>query len=327
MRLFTAFLVLTISFAVAFLFFRVAIPRLRRAGIVGRDMHKPDQTYVPEMGGLFLVAGFSTGVMTIIALNTFSQRFLSIDLVQILAVLSVVLIAALIGIADDLIGMRQSVKAFLPLLASLPLIAIRAGETAMRLPLIGVVDFGVFYTAILVPLGITGAANAANMLAGFNGMEAGTGLVAMASLAAVAWLLGETAALLILLAAIGALLATLYYNWYPAKVFIGDTGTLTIGALIASAVIIGNFETAGVIVIIPYALDFLIKAKNRFPTSSYSGSWATCRDGKLFCPESGPMGVGLLIVKLTGGTKERNVALILMGLEAVCGAVAIWFYW
>ena len=59
----------------------------------------------------------------------------------------------------------------------------------------------------------------------------------------------------------GALLATSYYNWYPAKILVGDVGTLTIGAIIASAVIIGNYEAAGVILMIPYMVDFLIKAR------------------------------------------------------------------
>ena len=290
---------------------------------MGKDVHKPDKVEVPEMGGLFWVTGFVGGIALVIAFNTFLNRFLSIDLSQVLAILSVVLIIAIVGTIDDLIGMRQSVKALMPLFASLPLIAVRAGDSMISIPFAGQVDFGIFYSIILIPLGVTGAANAVNMLAGFNGVEAGMGIVAMASLAAVAYLTGETAAFLILIAAIGAMLAILYFNWYPAKVFVGDVGTLSIGAIIASAVIIGNFELAGVIVIIPYLLDFVIKAKNRFPSK---GWWGIYRGGKLYCPESGPVGLGQLILKVTGGTSERNLTLILMGLEAVCGAIAIWMF-
>jgi UDP-N-acetylglucosamine--dolichyl-phosphate N-acetylglucosaminephosphotransferase len=302
---------------------RAALPQLRQAGIVGKDVHKPDKPEVPEMGGLFLVAGFVVGIAMVIAFNTFLHRFLSIELPQVLAVLSVVLIVAIVGIIDDLIGIRQSVKALMPLLASLPLIAVRAGDTVISIPFAEQVDFGIFYSIFLIPLGVTGAANAVNMLAGFNGGEAGMGIVAMASLAAVAYLTGQTAAFLILISAIGALLAVLYFNWYPARVFVGDVGTLSIGAVIASTVIIGNFELAGVIVIIPYLLDFLIKAKNSFPSK---GWWGINRDGKLYCPESGPVGLGQLILKVTGGTSERNLTLILMGLEAICGGIAIWLF-
>ncbi len=274
------------------------------------------------MGGLFLVAGFTVGIVMVIAFNTFLNHCLSIDLSLVLAVLSVVLIVAIVGIIDDLIGMRQRVKVFTTLIASLPLVAIRASDTTMSVPFAGHVDFGIFYSIVLIPLGVAGAANAVNMLAGFNGVEAGMGIVAMASLAAVAYLIGETAAFLILITTIGVLLATLYFNWYPARVFIGDVGTLSIGAIIASAVIIGNFEVAGVIIIIPYFLDFLIKATNRYPKS-----FGVYRNGKLYCPESGAMGLGQWLMKLTGGISERNITLTLMGIEVVFGAVAIWLFW
>jgi UDP-N-acetylglucosamine--dolichyl-phosphate N-acetylglucosaminephosphotransferase len=290
-------------------------------------MHKPDRPEVPELGGLLLVAGFSAGMLMAIAFDTFLTRFISISLAEVFSVLSVVLIAALIGVVDDLIPLRQITKAILPIFIAVPLIAVRAGDTTIAFPFIGSIDLGIIYSLVLIPIGVTGAANAVNMLAGFNGEVSGVGFVAVGSLAIIAYHVHDTAAFLILVAALGALLATIYFNWYPSKIFIGDVGTLSIGAIIASAVIIGNFELAGLVIIIPYALDFLIKAKNRFPTSSYEGSWGVYRDGKLFCPESGPMGLGLLILKLTGGTKERNVTLILMGLEAVCGGLAIWLFW
>ena len=276
--------------------FGFAIPRLRRAGIVGKDMHKPDRPEVPELGGLLLVAGFSAGMLMAIAFDTFLTRFISISLAEVFSVLSVVLIAALIGVVDDLIPLRQITKAILPIFIAVPLIAVRAGDTTIAFPFIGSIDLGIIYSLVLIPIGVTGAANAVNMLAGFNGEVSGVGFVAVGSLAIIAYHVHDTAAFLILVAALGALLATIYFNWYPSKIFIGDVGTLSIGAIIASAVIIGNFELAGVIIIIPYALDFLIKAKNRFPTSSYEGSWGVYRDGKLFCPESGPMGLGLLIL-------------------------------
>ena len=285
-------------------------------------MHKPGRPEVPELGGVFLIAGFSAGILTAIAFNTFLSRFLTIDLTQIIAVLSVVLIAAIIGIVDDLIGVRQRVKALLPLLISLPLVAISVGDTTMNLPFIGQVDFRLVYPLVLVPLGVTGAANAVNMLAGYNGVEAGVALVAIGSLSVIAWRIEETTALFVLLPALAALLATLYFNWYPAKVFVGDVGTLSIGAIMASAVIVGNFELAGVIIIVPYFIDFLIKASHRFPKS-----FAEYSDGKLFCPIAGPAGLGLMVTKLSGGISERNLTLSLMGLEMLCGAAAISIFW
>lgn len=317
------FLIFVICFATTFFIFPAAIPRLKRAKIVGRDMHKPSQPEVAEMGGLVIVAGFSAGIITIVAIETFFSRFLYVDLTQILAVFSVILMMAMIGVADDLIGVRRGTKAITPLLASLPLVAIKAGQTVMKIPLIGQVEFGIFYSLVLVPIGIAGAANAFNMLAGFNGLEVGMSIVAMGSLAIVAHSVGATTSFVLLLACLGVLIATLRYNWYPAKVFIGDVGTFSIGAIVASAVILGNFETAGVIIIFPYALDFILKAKNRFPSK---GWWGIYRGGKLYCPELGVVGLGQLVMKITGGISERNLTLSLMGIEAVCGAIAVLLY-
>jgi len=142
-------------------------------------------------------------------------------------------------------------------------------------------------------------------------------------LAIIAYLLGETTALIILFAAMGVLLATLYYNWYPAKILVGDVGTMSIGAIIASAAIIGNFEMAGIILIIPYVVEFLIKARHHFPSE---GWWGIYRSGKLYCPDSGPVGLCQWIMKINGGISERNLVLVLMGVEVVFGALAILIY-
>ena len=316
------FLIFIVSFAVSFAGFPIAIPRLKRAGIVGKNMNSKEQEEIPEMGGLVLAAGFGAGIVFALFLRTFFDLFLAVSLTSILAVLSTVLIVVIIGVFDDLISISQRVKAFLPAFAALPLVAIKEGYSMIRIPFLGAINFGIFYPLVLIPVGITGAANAVNMLAGFNGLEVGMGVVAVGTLAIIAYLIGQNTALIILLAALGALVATLYYNWYPAKILVGDVGTLCIGAIIASAVIIGNYETAGVILIIPYVLDFLIKAKNRFPYS-----FGVYREGKLYCPDGGPVGLAQLIMKLTGGISERNLVLVLMGIEAIFGVIAILLYW
>ncbi len=318
------FLIAVVAFGTAFIGGVLLIPRLKRAGIVGRDVNKPGQPEVPEMGGLAIVAGFGAGVLLAIALNTFWPGILLADTTVLLAVLATVLLITLIGVLDDLIGIRQLVKAFLPLVAALPLVAVRAGVSTMKIPFVGRVDFGSLYALVLVPLGVTGAANALNMLAGFNGLEVGMGLVAMGALATIAASVHATTSLALLLAGIGALLGIIYFNWYPARIFVGDVGTLSIGAIIASAVIVGNFEWAGIVVIIPYALDFLLKAGHGFPSRGWWGELG--EDGRLRCPKSGPVGLAQLVLKLTGGLTERALVVALMGFEAVFGLVAILLY-
>jgi len=314
-------LIFMVSFLISFIGFLIMIPRFKEAGIIGKNRNSLDQEEIAEMGGLVIVAGYSGGIIFIIFMKTFLDLFISISLTSILAAFSTIAIVALIGIFDDLISIKQGIKAFMPVFAALPLIAIKEGFTVMKVPFIGFVDFGLFYHIVLIPLGITGAANAVNMLAGFNGLEVGMGIVAIGSLSIIAYLIGETTAFLLSVVMLGSLFATLYYNWYPAKILIGDVGTLTIGAVMASIVIIGNFETAGVILIIPYIIDFIIKAKNHFPYS-----FGVYKEGKLYCPDNGPVGLGQLIMKVSGGISERNLVLVLMGIEVVFGIIAIIIY-
>jgi UDP-N-acetylglucosamine--dolichyl-phosphate N-acetylglucosaminephosphotransferase len=319
------FVQLGVSFPVAWLAIRLLMPRLRQAGITGRDLHKPGQPLVPEMGGFGIVGGFSAAVVFSVGLGSFIGPIQAVDNVNLLAALGTVLAVSLIGIADDLLGVSQSMKALLPMLASLPLMAVKAGTTIMQLPLFGTVDIGLFYPLLLVPLGVTGAANAVNMLAGFNGLEVGMGIAAATSLTIVAYTNQAFTSVVLLLSLLGALLAMLYFNWPPAKVLVGDVGTLTIGAVIAAAAILGNFENAALIIIVPYLLDFLFKACNGFPTEGWWGEYQGS-DGKLHCPAGRPVGLCQWIMKLTGGIREVNLVLVLVGFETAMGVVSVVLY-
>ena len=310
-----------ISFLVSFVLFPTMIFQLKQAGIVGKNMNKKTEEEIAEMGGLVIVAGFGAGIFTLMAFHTFFDVFSSVNIISISAALLSILIVTVIGIIDDLVSMPQQVKALIPALAALPLIVIKEGSSYINIPFLGNVDFGLLYTLMIIPLEVTIAVNAVNMLAGFNGLEVGMGIIAISTLAVIAYMLGKVTVLIILIAALGALLAGLYYNWYPAKVLIGDVGTLSIGAIIVAAVVIGNFEIAGAILLIPYIIDFLIKAKNHFPYS-----FGIYRNGKLYCPDSGPVGLGQLIMKLFGGIKENNLVMFLMAIEFLLGVVAILFY-
>ena len=311
------------SFLITIVIFPKAIYQLKKAGIVGRDLNKPGEPEIAEMGGLVMVIGFAAGVILAIAIETFFKRIITLNLIDTFAIFSTILMIAIIGTMDDLIFLPKSVKTITPLFASFPLIAIRAGHTAMNIPFVGAVNFGIIYPILLVPIGITGAANAVNMLAGFNGLEVGMGIVAVASLSVIAYFTGATTSFIVLLAALGSLIATLRYNWCPAKVLIGDVGTLSIGAIIASAVILGNLELAGAIIIIPYFVDFLIKLAHGFPSKGWRGDY---NKGKLYCPSYGPISLCQLVMKISRGISEKRLTLTLIGTETIFGIVAILYY-
>ena len=315
--------IFVVSFSITYLALPAIIRKMKIAGIVGNDVNKPERPEAAEMGGLAIVMGVVGGLLLAIALRTFfGYQF---DLVSMLAAMLTMAIIALIGIFDDLFDMRKDIKAFLPMVAALPLVAVAAaGSTTIHLPIFGAVDFGVFYIIILIPLGVTVSANLTNMLAGFNGMEAGMGAVMFAATLLLAIVQGSFEMALLSVAMLGALLAFLRFNWYPAKIFIGDIGTLMIGATLCVAVIIGNLESAGAILVLPYLIDFFIKSFNRFPSTDWWG--VPDSEGKLH-PVGGKIrGLAQLVMKYSGGIAEKKLVLAFIAAEVLCALFAIMIY-
>jgi len=308
-------LIFVASFIISNLSIRLLAPKLKAAGMVGKDVNKAGKPEVAEMGGLAIVIGFSAGILLAIALNTFNG--MEFNILYILAGLVTIHALAFIGILDDLLSIPQWVKALMPLLAAVPLIAVTAaGSTSMTIPFVGSVDLGAFYILVLIPIGVAVASNLTNMLAGFNGMEAGMGSVIFLFMAMIAWSQGSTEMLVFYLPMLGALLGFLPMNWYPAKVFPGDVGTLTIGAALATGVIIGNMESVGALMLALFVLDFFIKLVNKFPSSKW---WGEIKGGRLYPVEGRVRGLCQLAMKLSNGISERNLVLLMIFAQAMVG--------
>lgn len=306
-----------VAFFVVLLFTRVLIPRLKTYGITGKDENKQGMPDIPEMGGIAIVAGFVAGMLVAIAFHSFLGA--AFNLVFILAAIITIMSVGFIGIVDDLLNIPQWLKAILPLFAAVPLMALSAaGSTMISIPLIGAIDFGMIYIFILIPLAIAVCSNLTNMLAGFNGMEAGMGLIMFLTLLILAVNQGSMEMALISGSMAAALLGFLAFNVYPAKIFIGDTGTFTIGVALATSVILGNLESAGVILVIPYVLDFFFKAKAGFPHThqELKGEKLYPKDGKV-------KGLVHAVMKAFGGISERNLVYFFWALEGIFALVTL----
>ncbi len=298
------------------------IPKLKAAGLTGADMHKAGKPAVAEMGGAALVAGFVGAALVGISLQTFFG--FQFQLALVMAALLSVTITALIGLYDDMFDMRQWVKALLPLAAAVPLVAVEitGSHSAIVIPLLGTVQFGLLYPLLLIPLAIAVCANLTNMMAGFNGLEAGVGIVMFATLATVAYLNGQTEMTVLSVAMLGALFGFIPFNWYPAKVFIGDVGAFSIGSALAAAVIISNLKAAGAILIIPFVIDWFLKAASRFPKSFAELG----KDGKLHAPPGRPRGLADLLLQASGGMTETGLTMAFIGIELVFALIVLVMY-
>ena len=281
---YTLFLAFVLSFLVTFVSIPIWINMTKRSGLVGKDMNKYEKNEVSEVGGIPVIMGFSAGVLLYIAITTFYFDNVSKSLFA-MALLSSIFIITIIGIVDDVlgwkIGLRQMHKPFLTLAAALPIIVINAGHSDMALPFIGVIDFGLLYPLVLIPLAIVGASNGFNLLAGYNGLEALMGIMILSVLGFIAWLRDNGWISVIALSMVFALLAFYYYNKYPARIFPGDTLTYSVGALIAAIAILGNMEKAAVILFIPYFFELVIKGRYKMQTECFA---IPQEDGSLKAP-------------------------------------------
>ncbi len=271
-----------VAFFVTFFITPPLIRYLKNVGVVAIDQHKTDKPILPSAGGTCVAIGILVGLLTFIGVETFFVGSSTITL-SLLAIISSVLIITLIGVFDDLnvsrrkvsvkgvkeirIGLPQWLKPLLTLPAAVPLMVISAGSSHITLPLIGLVDVGVLYPLILIPIGVVGTSNAINLLGGFNGMEAGMGVVYMLGLGIFSLLTNNQIAVLFFVSA-AATLAFFKYNYYPARILPGDSLTYLLGALLATGVIVGNMQRLGIIFMMPFFVEFGLKLRSRLGASS-----------------------------------------------------------
>ncbi len=256
MSLDSVILALAIAASITYTTTPLLAGKLKDAGMAGADVHKPGQPVQAEMGGLACLLASASGGLILILFQS--------DRGVLLALLTVLLVG-LVGAADDIFGIRQRYKPFLVGVASIPLILAIGNRHGFTVPFLGFLDFGVLYLLLLVPLGVATSANLTNMLAGFNGLEIGTGSIILLGLTLLSvykgiWVAASLGGLLT-----ASLLPFLKYNWYPANVFPGDTGTLFVGAGIAAVALLAGLEFAAILSLTPATIDFALKITTRRP--------------------------------------------------------------
>lgn len=331
--MFILLLSMAVAFATTFLIAPYFMQFLRAGGIVGLDMQKKDRPKLPTSGGTCVAIGLLAGLLSYIGLTTFLEGPMS-NTAELLAVISSVLIIMFIGFLDDLnvkaravmtkegldirVGFPQWAKPLLTLPAAVPLMVVNAGTTVMNVPFIGNVNFGILYPLLLVPIGVVGASNAVNLLAGFNGSESGMGLVYLLGLGAFAVISGSIAAA-IFLTAFAAVAGFIKFNWYPAKFLPGDSLTYLLGAVVASGAVVGNMEKVGIIVLIPFIIEFFLKLRSKFKASSLGKLRA---DGRLDPPYGRKIYSITHAIMNAGDFTEVQVTLILMLIAAVFVTIA-----
>ncbi len=331
------FISLLVSFILTFFMLPKWIKKSKRIGLLWEDMNKYGHPKnVASSGGIIVVMAFILGVLSYIAIRTFLIKT-PVENLEIFALLSVILILAIVGLTDDLLDFRRYIngkisitglsvkfRIFLALAAAIPLVVINAGHHIINLPFFGPVNIGLFYSLVLIPIGIAGATTTYNFLAGFNGLEAGMGIIILSFLSFVAYATGSPWLAVIGLIMVSSLIVFYFYNRFPAKVFPGDSLTYAIGALIAVMAILGNFERIAVFAFIPYIIEMCLKVRGRLKKQSFG---IPQKDGSLEQPYEKIYGLTHLslaiLKKLKRKVYEQDVVYLIWAFQIVVCLTAI----
>ncbi len=156
-------------------------------------------------------------------------------------------IILIMGLTDDIKEISGFTKVSLQIVAALVTSAIFDIKiTYLILPVLGKVSFGIFSIPFTI-LWVVGLTNAINWIDGLDGLAAGVSSIVSLSFLFISLREGDYVTAILIVALVGATIGFLKYNFYPAKVFMGDTGSNFLGFMLANIAIIGSLKSAAVL--------------------------------------------------------------------------------
>ena len=210
----------------------------------GRRMHK---TPIPRLGGLAIFLAFLLSTLL----------FAEIDR-RMKGILMGAVIIVILGVLDDIMTLRALPKFFIQILAAS--IAVYHGCVIQF-----VSNFNLFSDTLYINLGwlsvpvtiiwIVAITNAVNFIDGLDGLAVGVSAISAGSLLVIALMVAEGNIAIVIAALLGACIGFIPYNFNPAKIFMGDTGSTFLGYILATLSIQGLFKMYA---IISFAVPFLI---------------------------------------------------------------------
>ena len=180
-------------------------------------------TPIPTMGGIAIIAGMMIGMMLWFPFST--------QMAQVSFFFSIIILFAL-GIMDDLRNLSAKYK-FIVQIGLAALIALSGIRITSFDGLFGIHELPLEAQYTFTLLAIVGITNAFNLIDGIDGLAGGLGFMSLITLGIFLTISGDANTALIAFALAGGIFAFLYFNFNPAKIFMGDTGSLVLGFVVA----------------------------------------------------------------------------------------------
>jgi UDP-N-acetylglucosamine--dolichyl-phosphate N-acetylglucosaminephosphotransferase len=314
---------------VTFVLIPPLIKRMTERGITAKDHNKGDNAEIPQLGGIAVLFGFPIGIAIATGLLKLTG---TLDSAPVLAAIGVLFIGGMIGIIDDISDIPARVKAMAVAFAALPLMLAKIGQPIIDLPFGHSIDFtsvDLIFWLVLVPIAVTGVANAMNLSAGYDGLVSGQiAIISMALFtASILASKGEIYTPLIFAALFGCAVALNYFAGYPSVIFDGNVGTFSMGAVVAAGVVISGLELAGVIAIAPAFYEafaaiyyMAIKKVNRKPAMANP---IVDKDGNMSPPKGAEHYTLIYWILSKKSMNEKNLVRTMLGIYSLCGLLAV----
>lgn len=195
---------------------------------------------IPRLGGLAIYIGFVVSVITTIGLTY--------EMTGILVGASVLVV---VGVLDDKFSLPAKVKLLGQILSAAVLVCIFGVSIKwLVLPFFGMIYLSKFIAIPLTIFWIVGFVNTVNLIDGLDGLAAGVASIASIAIALMEFQMGQWIPAAAMIAMSGSCIAFLQYNFNPAKIFMGDTGSMFLGYVIAAVSVIGAVKTAAMAVLL-----------------------------------------------------------------------------
>jgi len=207
---------------------------------------KTNERFVPELGGIAIFISFMVSLMIAIFLSP--ESFLKLENKLIGLVLGGTTVL-LVGIYDDIRGTTCYQKFLGQILAAMIAIYFGFKISMINNPFGEPVNLGSFSIPITL-IWIVGISNAINLIDGLDGLAAGVSSVTGLTMFLIATYMGNVPVMFLTAILVGSILGFLKYNFNPAKIFMGDTGSLFLGFLLALISIQGAYQASTAVAIL-----------------------------------------------------------------------------
>lgn len=279
-----------------------------KLGLIGRDMNKPGEHYAVEASGIWIILSSIFGILTYIALETYTD--MRSDLIPTMSITITILLAGLLGFFDDILGWKKGIspvkRVLFTIPISIPLVVVKAGSSNIELPFLGLIDLGLIYPLFIVPIGVLGASNAFNMIAGYNGLESLQGLILLGLSLPLLFFTSRFIAIYVVTPVMIAITVFYFlYNKYPAKAFPGNSFTYGIGAFYASLAIYWNFEKYAILSFTLYFIELTLFIRGLLNNVYKENFGSVQPDGSLLPPYEKAYSLTHLAIKIVRKLKGR----------------------